>query len=74
MFISMLLYMPTFVDFPQKILLCILYTYIVNFDCPHRRCLHLIVVVGFECSWDPESYASGSVATGSVTHAGQVKE
>jgi hypothetical protein len=31
------------------------------------------VVVGFECSWDPESYAGGSVATGRVTHAGQVK-
>jgi hypothetical protein len=40
---------------------------------PHRWCLHLIVVVGFECSWDPESYAGGSVATGRGTHAGQVK-
>jgi hypothetical protein len=28
------------------------------------------VVVGFECSWDPESYAGGSVATGRGTHAG----
>jgi hypothetical protein len=26
--------------------------------------MHIIVVVGFECSWDPESYAGGSVATG----------
>jgi hypothetical protein len=34
---------------------------------------YLIVVVGFECSRDPESYAEGSVATGRVTHAGQVK-
>jgi hypothetical protein len=40
---------------------------------PHRWCLHLIVVVGFECSRDPESYAGGSVATGRSTHAGQVK-
>jgi hypothetical protein len=40
---------------------------------PHRWCLHLIVVVGFECSWESESYAGGSVATGRVTHAGQVK-
>jgi hypothetical protein len=31
------------------------------------------VVVGFECSRDPESYAGGSVATVRVTHAGQVK-
>jgi hypothetical protein len=30
----------------------------------HRWCLHLIVVVGFEWSRDPESYAGGSVATG----------
>jgi hypothetical protein len=40
---------------------------------PHQWCLHLIVVVGFECSRDPESYACGSIATGRVTHAGQVK-
>jgi hypothetical protein len=40
---------------------------------PHRWCLHHIVLMGFECSWDPESYASGSVATGRGTHAGQVK-
>jgi hypothetical protein len=40
---------------------------------PHRWCLHLIVVVGFEWSRDPESYAGGSLATGRVTHAGQVK-
>jgi hypothetical protein len=40
---------------------------------PHRWSLHLIVVVGFECSRDPESYAGGSVATGRFTHAGQIK-
>jgi hypothetical protein len=40
---------------------------------PHRWCLHLIMVVGFECSRDPDSYADGSVATARVTHAGQVK-
>jgi hypothetical protein len=40
---------------------------------PHRWCLYLIVVVGFECSRDPESYASGSVAAGRGTHVGQVK-
>jgi hypothetical protein len=40
---------------------------------PHQWCLHLIVVIGFERSWDPESYAGGSIATGRVTHAGHVK-
>jgi hypothetical protein len=40
---------------------------------PHRWCLHLIVVVGFVCSWDRESYASDSVATGRGTHVGQVR-
>jgi hypothetical protein len=40
---------------------------------PHWYYLNVILVVGFECSWDPESYAGGSVATGSATHAGQVK-
>jgi hypothetical protein len=30
-------------------------------------------VVGFECFRDPESYVGGSVATGRVTHVGQVK-
>jgi hypothetical protein len=37
---------------------------------PHRWCHHLIVVVGFECSWDSQSYAGGSAATGRGTHAG----
>jgi hypothetical protein len=40
---------------------------------PHRWCLHLIVVVEFECSSDPESYTGGGVATGRATHAEQVK-
>jgi hypothetical protein len=31
-----------------------------------------MVVVGIECSSDPESYAGGSVATGRATHAGRV--
>jgi hypothetical protein len=35
--------------------------------------LHLIVVRGFEYARDPESYTSGSVATGRVSLAGQVK-
>jgi hypothetical protein len=39
----------------------------------HQWCLHLIVVVRVECSWDPESYASSSTATDKVIHAGQVK-
>jgi hypothetical protein len=39
---------------------------------PHRWCFHLMVVVGFECSWDRESDAGGSVATGRGTHARQV--
>jgi hypothetical protein len=30
-------------------------------------------VVGLDWSNDPESYASGSVATGRASHAGQVK-
>jgi hypothetical protein len=34
---------------------------------------HLIVVRGFEYARDPESYTSGSVATGRACLAGQVK-
>jgi hypothetical protein len=30
------------------------------------------VVVGFAWSYDPESYVGGSVAAGSVSHAGQM--
>jgi hypothetical protein len=45
----------------------------VNQIYPHRWYLHLIVVLGFECSRDPESYAGGSIATARVTHIGQVK-
>jgi hypothetical protein len=32
------------------------------------------VVLGLAWSHDPEIYASGSVATGRISHAGQVKE
>jgi hypothetical protein len=35
--------------------------------------LHLIVVRRFEYADDPESYASGSVATGKASHAGKVE-
>ena len=38
-----------------------------------RRCSYFDVVVGLVWSNDPESYAGGSVATGRVTQAGQVK-
>jgi len=38
-----------------------------------RWCLHLNVVGEFKSFRDPESYASGSVATGRDTQAGQVK-
>jgi hypothetical protein len=40
---------------------------------PPHWCLHLIVVRRFEYTGDPESYTSGSVATGRVSLAGQVK-
>jgi hypothetical protein len=40
---------------------------------PHQCYPHLIVVVGFECSWDPESYTGGSIAIGRATQAGEVK-
>jgi hypothetical protein len=33
----------------------------------------MIVVRRFEYAWDPESYTSGSVATGRASLAGQVK-
>jgi hypothetical protein len=52
------------------VMLLLLSTIITN---PHRWCLLLIVVVGSERSWYPESYAGGSVATGRGIHAGQVK-
>jgi hypothetical protein len=35
--------------------------------------LYFVIVVGFLQSNDPESYASGSVAIGRASHAGQVK-
>jgi hypothetical protein len=37
------------------------------------RWLHLIVVRGFQYARDPESYTSGSIATGRASLAGQVK-
>jgi hypothetical protein len=38
-----------------------------------RRYPYFDVVVGLAWSYDPESYAGGSVAAGRVSHAGQVK-
>jgi hypothetical protein len=38
-----------------------------------RWCLYFDVVVGLVWPNDPESYAGGSIATGSATHAGQVE-
>ena len=46
---------------------------IVQLTFPPRRCFHLIVVRRFEYASDPESYTSGSVATGRASLAGQVK-
>jgi hypothetical protein len=40
---------------------------------PHRRYLHFEVVVRLAWSNDPESYTGGSIATGRVSQAGQVK-
>ena len=39
----------------------------------HRRYPYFDIVLGLSWSNDPESYAGGSVATGTVSHAGQVK-
>jgi hypothetical protein len=47
--------------------------FIVVMPHPPRWWLHLIVVRGFEYAKDPKSYTSGSVATGRVSLAGQVK-
>ena len=49
-------------------LLCSFYVHIFS-----SWCFHLIVVRGFEYARDPESYTSGSIATGRVSLAGQVK-
>jgi hypothetical protein len=38
-----------------------------------RRHSYFDVVVGLAWSYDPESYAGGSVAAGRVSHAGQIK-
>jgi len=40
---------------------------------PPRLWLHVIVVRRFEYASDPESYTSGSIATGRASLAGQVK-
>jgi hypothetical protein len=44
----------------------------INFQAT-RKYPYFDVVAGLEWSYDPESYASGSVAAGRVSHAGQVK-
>jgi hypothetical protein len=38
-----------------------------------RWCLHLVMAVGLASSNDLRSYAGGSVATGRVSQAGQIK-
>jgi hypothetical protein len=38
-----------------------------------RRYPYFGIVVGLAWSYDPESYAGSSIATGRVSHAGQVK-
>jgi hypothetical protein len=55
----------------------------VSLVCPRPYCTaflyanksipYFVVVVGLALSYDPESYAGGSVTTGSISHAGQVK-
>jgi hypothetical protein len=45
----------------------------VNLGPPPRRYLYFDVVVGLAWSYDPESYAGGSVAAGRISHAGQVE-
>jgi hypothetical protein len=40
---------------------------------PPRWCPRLVVAVGLACSNDLKSYAGGSVATGRVSQAEQVK-
>jgi len=40
---------------------------------PHQRCPHFDIVVRLARSYEPESYAGSSLATGRVSHARQVK-
>jgi hypothetical protein len=54
-------------DFVRNIIFCHI------MELPPRWCLHLIVVRRFENASDPESYTSGSIATGRASFAGQVK-
>jgi hypothetical protein len=44
-----------------------------NLKEPHRRYPYFDVVVGLARSYEPESYAGVSLATGRVSHARQVK-
>jgi hypothetical protein len=48
--------------------------FLAIYKIPPRWWLHLMVVRKFECASNPESYTSGSVATGRASLAGQVKE
>jgi hypothetical protein len=40
---------------------------------PHQRCPYFDVVVGLERSYELESYAGSSLASGRISHARQVK-
>jgi hypothetical protein len=70
-------YLDTFLSFAISDLNILISIILIIYDLlilrTPRWYLYLIVVVGFECSWDPESYAGGSVATGRSTQAGQVE-
>jgi hypothetical protein len=57
----------------SNILTIIIILLILDILHPPRWWLHLIVVKGFQYARDPESYTSGSVATGRASLAGQVK-
>ena len=51
----------------------LLVNYSPDVESPPQRYPYFDVVVGLVRSHDPESYASGSLATGRVSHARQVK-
>jgi hypothetical protein len=40
---------------------------------PLRRCHYFYAVLGLAWSYDPASYADGSLATGTISHARQVR-
>jgi hypothetical protein len=46
---------------------------LISISMTPRRYPYFDVVVGLVWSYDPESYASGSVAAGRISHAGQVQ-